>query len=384
MTQEIVLASNRRIASAGAVIATAMMFGLTYSLSAALIALDLSERGFEESMIGLNAAMHAIGVLTIAPLLPRLVGLWGARPLVISALGSAAIVLVLFPAVPFVWLWFPLRFLLGMASEILFVLSETWINFLSTERIRARAMAVYTASLSLGFALGPLILSWTGTADATPYYIGAGLAALALCVIALPIVVTPAREAHGMGNPIRYARLAPVAIATTILNAAVETAGLSFLALYAMGNGWAEESAARLIATMMFGAILLQLPIGWLGDKMDRRRLVLILGMLAACGALIWPFVLQTPWLAHATVFFWGGLFVGIYTIMLTVVGSRFKGGELVGIYAVMGLTWGAGALLGPALAGLAMDVSAHGLPLFVSLACLVFVLFALRLKSET
>jgi hypothetical protein len=39
---------------------------------------------------------------------------------------------------------------------------------------------------------------------------------------------------------------------------------------------------------------------------------------------------------------------------MLTIVGSRFKGGELVGIYAVMGMTWGLGALLGPALAGIA------------------------------
>jgi MFS family permease len=361
---------------------TAMMFGLTYSLSAALIALDLAERGFEESMIGLNAAMHAIGVLTIAPILPRLVGSWGSRPLVMGALALAAIVLVMFPAVPSVWLWFPLRLILGMASEVLFVLSETWINYLSTEKTRARSMAVYTASLSLGFALGPLILSFTGTVDATAYHVGAGLAALALAVIALPMVSTPAYEKHSGGTPLRYLRLAPIAIATTILNAAIETAGLSFLALYAIGSGWAEENATQLISAMMFGAIVLQLPIGWLGDKIDRRQLVLALGLLSAGGALLWPFVLGTPWLAYATVFVWGGLFVGIYTIMLTVVGSRFKGSELVGIYAVMGLTWGAGALLGPAAAGLAMDLVPHGLPIFACLACLAFVLFTARVKS--
>jgi MFS family permease len=383
MIEGIVLSQNRRIVSAFAVIMTAMMFGLTYSLSAALIALDLAERGFEETMIGLNAAMHAVGVLVIAPLLPRLVGAWGTRPLVMVALTLAALVLMLFPAVPFLWLWFPLRLLLGIASEILFVLSETWINFLSTEKTRARSMATYTASLSLGFALGPLILSWTGTADAAPYQIGAGLAVLALFVISLPLVTTPARETHRTGSPIRYARLAPVAIATTILNAAIETAGLSFLALYAIGNGWTEENATQLIASMMFGAILLQLPIGWLGDKMDRRRLVLVLGLLAAGGALLWPFVLDKPWLSHTIVFLWGGLFVGIYTLMLTVVGSRFQDGELVGIYAIMGLTWGMGALLGPAFAGLAMDITPHGLPLFASLACMAFVLFTMRTKSD-
>ena len=55
-------------------IATAAVFGLTYSLSAALIALDLAERGAPRSLIGINAAMHALGVLAIAPVLPRVVG----------------------------------------------------------------------------------------------------------------------------------------------------------------------------------------------------------------------------------------------------------------------------------------------------------------------
>jgi MFS family permease len=148
------LTTRQRFISAVAVVATATMFGLTYSLSAALIALDLAERGFDESMIGLNAAMHAIGVLIVAPLLPRIVGHWGTKPLVMVALAMAAVVLALFPAAPFVWLWFPLRLLLGMASEVLFVLSETWINFLTTEKARAVDGGLYRGALA-GFRPWP-------------------------------------------------------------------------------------------------------------------------------------------------------------------------------------------------------------------------------------
>ena len=69
---------------------------------------------------------------------------------------------------------------------------------------------------------------------------------------------------------------------------------------------------------------------------------------------------------------------------MLTIVGSRFKGGELDGIYAVMGLTWGVGALLGPALAGIAMIFFTHGLPLFAAAAaCLLFALFLAATKRQ-
>jgi MFS family permease len=132
----------------------------------------------------------------------------------------------------------------------------------------------------------------------------------------------------------------------------------------------------------MFGAILLQLPIGWLGDRMDRRRLAIILGLVATGGALVWPLVLNHPWIAYPVLFFWGGVFVGIYTLMMAIVGSRFQGADLVGIYAVMGLVWGVGALLGPALAGISMDLLPHGLPIFAALATLAFTIYAATSRS--
>jgi MFS family permease len=173
-------------------------------------------------------------------------------------------------------------------------------------------------------------------------------------------------------------------MAATALNAAIETAGLSFLALYAMATGWQETQATQLMSCMMIGAIVLQLPIGWLGDKFDRRRLIIVLAALSALGALAWPWALESgPWFVFALLFVWGGAFVGVYTIMLTIIGSRFSGSVLVGIYAGMGLIWGIGALVGPLLAGGAMQLATHGLPLFVALSCALFVLAALRFKDD-
>jgi len=364
--------------SRAAVIAMAAMFGLTYSLSAALIALDLSARGLSETLIGANAAMHAVGVLVTAMILPRIVALFGIRRLAILALVAAAAVLAAFPATPVIWLWFVLRLALGMASEILFVLSEAWTNSLSTEETRARTMAAYTAALSIGFALGPLILTAVGFSGYAPYLVGAAITLVAATFIALPKVTAPAFDGPAGGNPVRFMRLAPVAIAATVLNAAIETAGLSFLAIYAINLGWPEGDASRLMSCMMIGAILLQLPIGWLGDKMDRTKLVLALATVAALGALVWPLALKSPLVTYALLFVWGGAFVGIYTIMLTLVGSRFKGTELIGIYAAMGLMWGLGALIGPLAAGLAMETSRHGLAFFAATACAAFVGFVL------
>lgn len=369
--------SGSALFARAAVIAAAMIFGLTYSLSAALLALDLSERGYSDGFIGANAAMHAVGVLAMAFMLPRLVGRIGARRLVLAALAIAAVVLVLFPAMPAIWLWLPLRIVLGAASETLFVMSETWLNSLSTDDTRARAMAAYTAALSLGFALGPLLLSLIGLGW-LPYWIGALFALAAAGCLAMPGIAEPRFDKAGHGNPFSVIAMAPIAMAATVLHASVESSGLSFLALYAQALGWGESEATQLMSCMMVGAILLQLPIGWLGDIIDRRKLIIALAALAATGALVWPLALRSPWTTYPLLFVWGGVFVGIYTIMLTIVGSRFTGSRLVGIYAAMGLMWGVGALIGPLGAGAAMQASTHGLPLFVAFACFCFMLAAL------
>lgn len=369
----------RRMLSTAAVIAAATIFGLTYSLSAPLIALDLDARGYSETFIGFNAAMHAVGVLLIAPFMPRLAATVGARQLTLWALILSALVLASFPFAPSVYWWFPLRLLLGIGAEALFVMTETWTNELSTEATRGRTMALYTAALSLGMVCGPSVLAAIGTGHEA-YFVGAAIAACACVFVILPWIQTPPRFESTGANPLRYMRLAPIAMATTVLNAAVETAGLSFIALYAAGQGWSEQSAMRLISIMMLGAIVLQLPIGWVADRMNRRRLALLLAVLSALGALVWPYVLGTLWLTYAVIFVWGGVFVGIYTVMLAMVGERFKGGELVGIYGAMGFAWGAGALLGPSAAGVAMKSSAlFGLPLFVACACALFALYMWR-----
>jgi MFS family permease len=245
-------------------------------------------------------------------------------------------------------------------------------------------MSVYTAVLSLGFAIGPLILAMTGTSGFSPYLVGSALALVASVFILSPKVPAPKIETPPRGNLFRYIRLAPLALAATALNAAIETSGLTFLHIYAISLNWSEEKAVSLMTCIMVGAIILQLPIGWLGDKVNRSRLVLCLAVISALIAALWPLVMFYPLAVYAFLFLFGGSFVGIYVIMLTIVGSRFKGAELLGVYAASGLFWGLGALIGPLIAGLFMELFFHGFPFYVCFICLAFIAAWFAIKDKT
>lgn len=358
-----------------AVLLAVTIFGLTYGLSAPLIALRLAAQGYSEALIGVNAAMHALGVLLIAPFLPFFYRCFSPRSLLTGALIAAACLLALFPLLP-IGYSFLLRLLLGIATELILVVTETWLNQQSADRQRAKTLATYTAMLSLGFALGPVILSLQGAGSGA--FVTAAVLALsaALCLTRASLLKI-ASHSPAPRSLMSWLRVMPLALAATMLNAALETAGMNLLAVYAMNLGWPEAEATSLIAVLLVGAIVLQLPVGWLADRYDRRRLVIVLAALSTLGALIWPLALQHPWPARLLLFCWGGAFVGIYTLILALIGQRFQGAELAGAYAVLSVAWGIGALAGPALGGLAMTLTPQGLPWLAALLCAAFTLFA-------
>ncbi|TWG91107.1 putative MFS family arabinose efflux permease [Mesorhizobium sp. J18] len=369
----------KRLTRASAVIIlTAAVFGLTYGLSAPLIALELAEAGYSESLIGANGAMYAVGVLLAAPYLPRLSQRLGFASLSKSALLTAGGLFAVFPVVPFQWIWFPLRAALGAASETLFVVSETWLNQIAGEANRGKLIAIYVTALSCGTAIGPAILALVGREESLAFVIGAAIAFVACVILILgrPQASRPSDEEPG--NPFRYLKLVPVAVASSALNAALEAAGLTLLPLYAIRLGWPEHSATLLLTVLLVGAILLQLPIGWLGDRMDHRRLLIALAAISTAGATVWPWAFSHPWLAYPLLFLWGGAFVGIYTITIAMLGDTYKDTELLGIYALLSISWGIGALLGPLIGGITMEGSPHGLPIFTAVACGAFALFAI------
>ena len=64
---------NNRNKALFAIFACVAMYGLTLGLSRPLLALILEARDIERSIIGLNAAMPAIGIFLSTPFIPMLV-----------------------------------------------------------------------------------------------------------------------------------------------------------------------------------------------------------------------------------------------------------------------------------------------------------------------
>ena len=371
------LSPAQRRGSLVAVIASAGVVGLTFGLSMPLLALLLERDGVDPTWIGLNASMASVAVLVAGPLVPRVLDRFGVLPSLYGSVAAVAAIFLLLPLWYGLGPWFVLRFLLGACGAVHWIICETWILSIPNRANRGRIVALYLTLLSAGFAIGPLLIGLVGLDGWTPFVTSAGLIALS----AVPLLLArssaprlPPRAPAAFANALRRA---PLILAAAVLAGFTDTAHLSLLPIFGLQSGLEREQALLLLSVTLAGSMILQLPIGWLADRVDRRRLLIALGlvMLAVPPAL--PQLIETGAFLWPALLIWGGASIGLYTLGLTILGDRFAPAEIAGANAAFVAFFEAGSMLGPIAGGAGMDLAGgQGYLLVLAAAAAAFIAF--------
>jgi len=364
-----------------AVTAAMTAASLIYGLSVPLLSLILEDRGVGGTLIGTQAAVQSTAIILISPFLPRFMIKTGPAILMLGAILVSLVAFLLLPFFPSMLAWFALRFVIGAAGSVLWVCGEAWINQIADDSTRGRIIAMYSMAVAAGFALGPAVLSLTGSHGLTPFIVSGGVMLLSALPLLSVLDSSPRLSGSRSGSLLGYFRLAPVAMLLCALFAAADGMLISFLPLYGRDLGLTEARALYLIVFFGIGGIVGQIPIGWLADRADRMLLASVCTFLVVVTSLAMPSVISLqPWnLLYMLVL--GAVLSGVYTIALIIIGQQFKGADLAAASALFGVMWGAGTVVGPQLGGLAYEhFPPHGIPF--ALALITALLFPLPLRA--
>jgi len=362
-------------------------------------------RGWDDTMIGLNAAAQFSGIVVVALLVTRIIPLLGFFRTIVSGLSVAALSMVLLAVLQDYWAWFVLRFLMGMGVSLLFTAGDTWINSIVDDRARGRWLGIYSTVGMAGWAVGPIMGSMMDPQSIWPFV--AGLSAILMATVML----LPSRridirlEAHashgasGVGPLIAAFIAAPTVLLASAMFGILEGAVQSFAHLYTMDMLGREhrDVGYAVIWVASVGAIFFQYPVGWLADKVDRGWLLVgCVGVLFVMICLL-PVLIEggaQPWWTPpalalwASLVVWGGAMGATFTVGITLLGQRFRGVDLVAANAVFSLLFGVGGLMGPFMAGSAMEhFGSQAYPALLATTVLAYTLFAayrqwIRLKA--
>ena len=284
---------------------------------------------------------------------------------------------------PIFWAWFGLRILHGFFVSTLFAISEAWIVKFAEGPWRSRIVALYTSVMALSFGGGPSLISITGIEGALPFLIGA----VVLVSATIPILFVKDEEVDEEDerplSVIGFVRKAPILILAVGAFAVADAAFLSFLPVFGVKKGMTQETAALALTFFILGNTVLQFPIGWLADHMNKRVVIAVCAAVTALCTALFPATI-------GTVPFWilllvgGAASAGMYTVALAELGDRFSGHELTTGTACFSTMWGVGALLGALGTGVVFNrFGPDGMPygLALVLAAFFFIML-LNLRS--
>jgi MFS family permease len=283
----------------------------------------------------------------------------------VASLCLAAVLLVLLAVFRDVMIWFPLRFLLGVANTVIFITSEAWINQLAEPGIRGRTIGFYNTIAAAGFALGPLALAVIGSQGWLPFLVG-----VAGILLALPIVVMardhlPEFNGKEKASVFSFFSLAPLLLLAVAAAALFDQVVMSLLPIYGLRHGVTEATGSLMLTVLIVGNVVLQIPIGWLADRFSRRYLLSYLAFATVAGCILLVWWIEGSRLIWPMLFVWGAVAFGTYTIAMVDLGDRFTGALLLAGNSAFGVMWGLGGIIGPSVSGVAMDlVGPEGLPL--------------------
>jgi MFS family permease len=354
-----------RIAAIAAAIACVTAVGIGISLSMPLLSLEMERMGVSGTLIGINTAVAGLASICTVPFVPRLAKRFGVLPLLWSSVVLGALSLLAFKALySFAW-WFPLRFVFSAVLGALFVLSEYWINAAAPPHRRGFVMGIYATVLASGFAAGPAVLAAVGTSGWPPYLAGAALIGLAALPLLLARNLSPDMGGGTGRSVLSFVLAAPTATVGALIFGSVETGGFALLPVYGLQLGFEAAAAAFLVSVVALGNVALQIPIGLVSDRVDRRWLLFALAVAGLLGTAAIPAAAAHAAALYAVLFVWGGVTGALYTVGLAHLGARFAGADLASANAAFVLLYCVGLVIGPPVAGAGMDaLPPHGFPL--------------------
>ncbi len=382
MAQQIALSEftpAQRWRSLAAVIGSVFGVGVSFGALVPLMSLILEERGVDTAVIGLNSSMFPLAVLLVTPYLPRLAARLGTLASMMLGLAVTITAVLLLPLLPHLWAWFVLRFAIGAGVALFWLVSETWMNLIATERNRGTIMGIYASVLAGGFALGPVALQIAGTEGWVPFLIAAASIAGSALPLLLGLGLAPPLSAHRGGSFLRMLRLAPVAMAAALAGGLTDAGLFVLLPLYGLRIGFEEATAVLLLTVFTAGNLVLQTPIGWIADQVPRQRVLIVCAGVGVIGAALLPAVLGSPILLWTLLFVWGGTVFAFYTVGLSLLGQSFPAGQFAAANASFIVLYELGSVSGPVIGGAAMDLAGpNGVLGMVAIASLGLILVAL------
>ncbi|MEW9918575.1 MFS transporter [Marimonas sp. MJW-29] len=324
---------------------------------------------FEMSIVMSAYFVGFLGGSRLAPGMIRRVG----HVRVFAALASLiSAVMILYPTFPNTIVWSLGRVLIGFCFSAVYVVAESWLNNAADNSNRGQALSLYMIVQTLGIVIAQALLLTADPSGFVLFVIPSVLVSVAITPILLSITPTPAFDTTKPMSLKELVNFSPLGAVGMAIVGGIFAAQFGMSSVYGAEAGLSVAQISIFVSAFFVGAIVLQYPIGWLSDRMDRRQLVIgvcFVGVLAS----ILGFLLGSDFtVLLIAAFVLGGMLNPLYSLLIAHTNDFLEHEDMAAASSGLIFINGLGAVMGPVVVGWMMGTE-MGPPAFYLYTAILF-----------
>jgi MFS family permease len=310
---------------------------------------------FEMSIVMSCYFVGFLGGSRLAPHMIRRVG----HVRVFAALASLiSAVMIIYPTFPNVIVWSAGRILIGFCFSAVYVTAESWLNNAADNSNRGQALSLYMIVQTLGIVASQALLLAADPSGYVLFVIPSVLVSIAVTPILLSISPVPAFDTTKPMSLRELVGFSPLGCAGMFLLGGIFSAQFGMASVYGAEAGLSVAQISLFVATFFVGSVLLQYPIGWISDRMDRRQLIIIVAIIGLGGSILGMMLGHLFSLLLVSAFVVGGMSNPLYSLLIAHTNDFLNHEDMAAASGGLVFINGLGAILGPIITGWLMGTA--------------------------
>ena len=344
------------LSNAWALLLGMMLLMVGNGLQSTLLGVRGEIEGFSTFQMSIVMSSYFVGFLGGSRMAPEMIRRVG-HVRVFAALASfISAVLILYPTFANPWIWAVGRVIIGFCFSGVYVTAESWLNNAATNETRGQALSLYVIVQMIGIIAAQALLVTADPSGFVLFVIPSVLVSISFAPILLSISPTPAFDTTKPMNLRALLETSPLGVVGMFLLGSVFSAQFGMSAVFGAQIGLSVGEISIFVAAFYVGATILQYPLGWLSDRMDRRALIMGTAIIGGLGALLGMVAGQHFALLLVAAALIGGLSNPLYSLLIAHTNDFLELDDMAAASGGMVFINGVGAIAGPVGTGWIMS----------------------------
>ena len=261
---------------------------------------------------------------------------------------------------PFVWSL--LRGITGFCFAVLYIVIESWLNERASNEDRGIIFSTYVMITLTVTAVGQMMTLMYDPFDMHLFAITSVLVSVAAIPVALSQSASPAQPHLVEVNIPKLIRISPAGAFGCLAQGLVTGSFWALAPVFASSTGGGVSAAAWFMTAAVIGGAVAQWPLGFLSDKLGRRKVMAGICLAGTTLGLILVTMLYDAGTIGLSLFSaaWGSVTFPLYAIAVAHANDFAEPEDYVMVSSGLLLMYGAGAIVGPFLASALMTLTAE------------------------